>query len=76
MALAIEAGDTTATLTVPTVDDGKYEPDGTVTARLLRLDPGGNYQRTGPTEVKVNVADDDTAHAARAAGGDREHGAE
>ena len=67
--VTIAANATTATLTVPTVDDGKYEPDGTVSARILVPGYGWQvgtvpYRLRGPTQARVNVADNDTAPAA------------
>ncbi len=67
--VTIAANATTATLTVPTVDDGKYEPDGTVSARILVPGYGWRvgtlpYRLRGPTQARVNVADNDTAPAA------------
>ncbi len=66
--VTIAANATTATLTVPTVDDGKYEPDGTVSARILVPGYGWQvgtlpYRLRGPTQARVNVADNDTATA-------------
>ena len=65
-AVAIEPGQTTATLTVPTVNDGDYEPDGTVSARILTPGSGWRvgttfYRLQGSTEASVTVQDDDTA---------------
>ncbi len=67
--VTIAANATTATLTVPTVDDGKYEPDGTVSARILVPGYGWQvgtlpYRLRGPTQARVNVTDNDTAPAA------------
>ena len=67
--VTIAANATTATLTVPTVDDGKYEPDGTVSARILVPGYGWQvgtlpYRLRGPTQARVNVADNDTAPTA------------
>ena len=80
--VTIAANATTATLTVPTVDDGKYEPDGTVSARILV--PGYGW-RVGDIALPAARSDPGPgecggqrhgAGGARAAGGDREHGAE
>ena len=64
------AGDSTALLTVPTVDDAMAEPDTTVTAVVLPPDPSilpptglesGEYYNAASTPASVVVLDDDTA---------------
>ncbi len=62
----IEPGNAAATFTLPTVDDTKDEPNGTVSARILVPGYGWSvgtvfYRLHGPTQARVTVRDDDTA---------------
>ena len=54
--LTIAAGATTATVTVPTVQDAVDEPGGPV---ALRLAAGAGYRLGSPASAGVEVADDD-----------------
>ena len=56
--VAVAAGDTSATLSVPTVDDGEDEADGTVTVALAA---GAGYEVGDPSSASVTVRDDDDA---------------
>ena len=58
--VAVAAGDTSATLSVPTVDDGEDEADGTVT---VTLDAGAGYEVGDPSSASATVRDDDDAAA-------------
>ena len=55
--VTIAAGQTTATLQVPTVDDTADEPDSTVTATLTA---GTGYTLGSTSSAEVTVADNDT----------------
>ena len=58
--LMIPMGDTTATLTVSTMDDNIDEADGTITATLT-ADTGMDYTVGTPSIAQVAVTDDDVA---------------
>ena len=56
--VAVAAGDTSATLSVPTADDDADEDDGTVT---VTLESGDGYEVGDPSSASVTVRDDDEA---------------
>ena len=60
--VTIPAGQTSATLAVPTVADGADEPDGAVSAALA---VGAGYTAGSPSTATVTVRDDDPAAFSR-----------
>ena len=54
--VTLSSGDTTATLTVPTLDDSADEPNGSITATL---ETGTGYTLGSATAATINVTDND-----------------
>jgi len=59
--VTILAGDTTATIDVPTIDDALAEPTETLTATLTGITSGdGDISLSGATTATINLIDNDT----------------